>query len=514
MSGVVYEPYPAFDTRQVLVTVHYRRRSVTETVPGTTTARQQLDSWRARLSVRRRVVRLYDEHGLPIDLDAPLAKVAGGREWIALALGEPKEGLAAQSSRPPGMGPITHGERLVALSIQASSRAVEADRWIEELLAVAALVVVAVAAGTVGVVELAALLAGHPGPSLTAAALWHGLVGWHHHLGDPKNAFPAALRKVLPGPVVMYFAVAVVGVVVVGLAVAILTFFVRSAGWRVDDRTARRRGLGPDRAVGRQFPKQPGTVYFARTAQSGGALYLGADRSLGAVLGPGTGKSVAALGWIIDTPGPVRATSTKLELWAGTAPVRTVRTGLPARLFDPARTAGTTVAEASLVRWSPIEGCKDPDTAVRRAAALMDGAELSSTGGNGRFFKLAGALVLRLALHACALDQAGITELRAWVQDPDNGELAAILERSDAAAGWRDDLRRQAASHGETASSIGLRGGRPGRVRRRHRPLGLLTTTRGGLPPRRVGGQPERVAVCRGTPNRPIPGLGVGRLSG
>lgn len=172
---------------------------------------------------------------------------------------------------------------------------------------------------------------------------------------------------------------------------------------------------------------------------------------MGAVMGPGAGKSMAAVGWVLDAPGPVLATSTKTELWLATGIVRQARSGCSSYLFDPSN-----VGRRGSLRWSPIAGCEDQDTALRRANALMDGAQLSANTGNAGFFRSAGAIVIRLALHACALDGAGVDELRAWVQDPDSPELAGILARSDAAPGWRDDLKRQASATGETVNNIGL----------------------------------------------------------
>lgn len=204
--------------------------------------------------------------------------------------------------------------------------------------------------------------------------------------------------------------------------------------------------------MARAYRATPGSIELARTYDGARPLHLGADRSAGALLGSGAGKSMAAVGWIIDSPGPVLATSTKTELWELTAARRQTDDASPSMLFDPANVGGR-----GSVMWSPIAGCEHQDTALRRANALMDGAQLSaSSSGNAGFFRAAGSIVIRLALHACALDGAGVDEMRAWVADPDNSEMATILERSDAAPGWRDDLRRQATGTGETVNNIGL----------------------------------------------------------
>lgn len=316
------------------------------------------------------------------------------------------------------------------------------------LLCVAA--VAAIVGVTLGTIELAALFAGHPGPTLNGAGLGHGLANWHAHAGDPRAGFPQPLRGALPGPVGVYGALALVVAVVSGLgATGGVAYGRRTRRVQVDASARRRQGLPTPRAIARAYPAGPGSIELARTDDASRAVHLGADRSMGAILGPGAGKSVAVVGWILDAPGPVLATSTKTELWALTGSVRK-RNG-ESNLFDPSNVGG----QESL-RWSPIDGCGDQDTALRRANALMDGAQLTGTSGNAAFFRSAGAIVIRLALHACALDGAGVDELRLWVRDPDNPELAAILARSDAAPGWREDLKQQAEATGETVNNIGV----------------------------------------------------------
>jgi type IV secretion system protein VirD4 len=67
---------------------------------------------------------------------------------------------------------------------------------------------------------------------------------------------------------------------------------------------------------------------------------------------------------ILRYPGPVIATSTKPDIFALTS---VVRAGLgPVHVFNPQFIGGV----ASTFRWSPIDGCEDPATAIRRADAF------------------------------------------------------------------------------------------------------------------------------------------------
>jgi type IV secretion system protein VirD4 len=127
------------------------------------------------------------------------------------------------------------------------------------------------------------------------------------------------------------------------------------------------------------------------------------DFSVGLIFQPGSGKSGAAVSYILDAPGPVLATSTKTELLLATAMPREQSTGRPTLVFDPLGYCNW----SGNIRWSPIRGCEQPEVAMRRADGLIDGAKLDAGVSNGGFFKAAGSILIRLALHACALEGAG-----------------------------------------------------------------------------------------------------------
>ena len=79
---------------------------------------------------------------------------------------------------------------------------------------------------------------------------------------------------------------------------------------------------------------------------------------------PRTFKTAFLADVIVRYPGPVIATTTKADVFQLTSGVR-ARRG-PVHVFNPQRIGGV----ASTFRWSPVSGCEDPATAIRRADAF------------------------------------------------------------------------------------------------------------------------------------------------
>jgi type IV secretion system protein VirD4 len=79
---------------------------------------------------------------------------------------------------------------------------------------------------------------------------------------------------------------------------------------------------------------------------------------------PRTYKSAFLADVILRYPGPVIATTTKPDIFNLTGAVRD-QLG-PVHVFNPQRIGGL----RSTFRWSPVEGCQDPATAIRRADAF------------------------------------------------------------------------------------------------------------------------------------------------
>jgi len=76
---------------------------------------------------------------------------------------------------------------------------------------------------------------------------------------------------------------------------------------------------------------------------------------------PRTYKTAFLADVILRYPGPVIATTTKPDIYALTS---AVRAGLgPVHVFNPQHIGGV----PSTFCWSPVDGCEDPATAIRRA---------------------------------------------------------------------------------------------------------------------------------------------------
>ena len=79
---------------------------------------------------------------------------------------------------------------------------------------------------------------------------------------------------------------------------------------------------------------------------------------------PRTYKTAFLADVILRYPGPVIATTTKPDLYALTSAVR-AQLG-PVHVFNPQHIGGV----PSTFCWSPVDGCQDPATAIRRADAF------------------------------------------------------------------------------------------------------------------------------------------------
>jgi type IV secretion system protein VirD4 len=147
---------------------------------------------------------------------------------------------------------------------------------------------------------------------------------------------------------------------------------------------------------------------------------------------PGTGKTAELACRVLDAPGGIVVTSTAADLFELTATLR-ARRG-PVAVFNPSGLGGI----PSDLRWSPLAGCRDPETAARRAADLM--GPPPPKGSEGERWADQGRRVLAVFLHAAALGGHRIRDVAAWVANADaNGKtiLTALAESPRAAEMYR-----------------------------------------------------------------------------
>ena len=162
---------------------------------------------------------------------------------------------------------------------------------------------------------------------------------------------------------------------------------------------------------------------------------------------PGYGKTAALACHAADAPGALFATSTKTELLLDTIPYR-ARFGGRIWILNPDGYGNipTTLA------WSPLEGCSDAMTAIRRAGDLITASPRDKSGKDA-WHEDRGAKLLRYMLHAAALDGASMREAEAWVNDPASAEPMSILE-SAGEPGWAGKLAALLDDSGDNLSAL------------------------------------------------------------
>lgn len=156
---------------------------------------------------------------------------------------------------------------------------------------------------------------------------------------------------------------------------------------------------------------------------------------------------------ILDAPGAVVTTSTRPDNLTLTLTARQV-VG-PIAVFDPQRMVS---GVESGVKWSPVRGCRDPQTAMIRARGFAASTGLGGGGvENGGFWQGQTESVIRAMLHAADLDGRDARDIYRWSIDATvcASEAVAILaDHPSAAPGWGMTLAAAATSDQRTRDSI------------------------------------------------------------
>lgn len=158
----------------------------------------------------------------------------------------------------------------------------------------------------------------------------------------------------------------------------------------------------------------------------------------------------------LAAPGALLCSTTKPDLIEFTALARTRRPNAgPVLVYD---TTGTVKWPATL-RWSPVQGCEDPDTAYRRAHTMVEAAAVSLSnvaGGNDKVFRERAKVVLQSYFLAAALHRRTVADLVRWaVSKPPDQEPVKLLHD----AGYPDHARNLRAEIGmvaETSDAVWL----------------------------------------------------------
>jgi type IV secretion system protein VirD4 len=142
----------------------------------------------------------------------------------------------------------------------------------------------------------------------------------------------------------------------------------------------------------------------------------------------------------------VIATTTKADVFALTSGVRAQRG--PVHVFNPQSIGGA----GSTFRWSPVAGCEDEATAIRRADAFAHAVSQKGV-EDGTFWSAKASDFLRAYFHAAALKGADLRTVARWVAGADPGTPEDIL----AAAGaneWALTLAELRSEAQKTAATV------------------------------------------------------------
>ncbi len=81
------------------------------------------------------------------------------------------------------------------------------------------------------------------------------------------------------------------------------------------------------------------------------------------------------------------------------------------------------------MRWSLLAGCDDPDTAIRRADALVQAVPIDGDTKNAGYFSKNAAKYLRCCLYAAAVSGSDVTVFYRWAMQRQVPKVKEILDR-------------------------------------------------------------------------------------
>jgi type IV secretion system protein VirD4 len=161
---------------------------------------------------------------------------------------------------------------------------------------------------------------------------------------------------------------------------------------------------------------------------------------------PRTFKTAFLADVILRYPGPVIATTTKADVFQLTSGLRARRGAV--HVFNPQRIGGV----PSTFRWSPVDGCQDQATAIRRADAFAHAVSQKGV-EDGTFWSAKASDYLRAYFHAAALTGADLATVAAWVAGADPGAAEDILAVAGAAQ-WALTLAELRSEAQKTAATV------------------------------------------------------------
>jgi type IV secretion system protein VirD4 len=309
-------------------------------------------------------------------------------------------------------------ERVESPKPQGSESAVDSLLW----LAVGAVFAATVLVWVVG--QVAAVLFGaHHWLPVSLAEV--AKVPFHlaNHPGDPRLAWPASVRGMLPGPVGMYTALVLVLVAPISVASGLL-----GRRWSWDRRLQKQGAQWATRWRLRRLivlSPRPGRITLGRRGGWWGRLLLAVE-SCHSVLCFGPAGSFKTAGLVIpavlEWHGPVITTSIKPDVLRATLRRRLALGEV--WVYDPLGLSGVPGAQ-----WTPLAHCATYPAARKVARTLAEAADVSGLREqDANYWTLLGAKLLGVLLFAAARSDRTMAEVARWVDVQDRDQVTEALE--------------------------------------------------------------------------------------
>ncbi|WP_433241148.1 type IV secretory system conjugative DNA transfer family protein [Actinomadura nitritigenes] len=267
------------------------------------------------------------------------------------------------------------------------------------------------------------------------------------HPSDPRSAWPPAAAAALgSGPVFFSLLAVFLTVAAVGTYFAVRLFLnfrrrrtVRrfrlgyASGWEV------RKLLSARTVQNKAWQARPSThgqnvrtikpeevgFYIGRDIRSRRKLYASIEDMAIIISAPRQGKDVHFVTpFTIDAPGPVIVTSSRRETFVNTAMVRAQYGEV--YVFDPWNWTGW----PNRMRWSPLQGCEDPNVCAVRSGTLVEASGFS-IGREGGIVLSGVITIIRCLLHAGAIGRVSFREVMRWIYEANGEEPLEILRQGE-----------------------------------------------------------------------------------
>jgi type IV secretion system protein VirD4 len=281
---------------------------------------------------------------------------------------------------------------------------------------------------------IAGALFGSGWPHVSAPQLPQVLIRLPVRLSDPADAWPAAVRPELPGPIGFYAALALLGSACAAVPWLAGRAAAGAPGMRRQDAGARWARGGELRTL-RSAASDRSAARLTLGRRGARPLYAEQRHALVAFGPPQSGKSAGlAVPALLEWNGPAVASSIKTDLLAVTAKRR--RELGTVFVFDPFSLAGT-----ESHTWSPLHGATTWDGALEVAWRLASAGEVDQRSvEGGDFWAISAEQRLAPLLYTAARTGAGIDSVVRWVYGQGTRELHEALARVTGEAGDEADL--------------------------------------------------------------------------